>query len=189
VVVEDLGDSGSPARKAGLEEGDVIIAVDGKPVEYVGQVQQDIAFHSPGDQVNVEVARKGGVRKTLHVTVQEAPPVAEAVSRRETPSDGQDERHATTIARLGVTVTPGEEGPARGLVVTAVDPDGPAAEQVATPDEGGPDVIISIEGRKLQTAADAEAALHGVERGSIVEVVLYNAQAGTRRIERIRLRD
>src|SRR5919112_3557253 len=73
VVVEDFGSEASPARKAGLEPGDIIVAVDGKPVEYVGQLQQQIAFRRPGDVVKVEVARKGGVRKTFNVKLQEAP--------------------------------------------------------------------------------------------------------------------
>jgi serine protease Do len=186
VVVEDLGAAGSPARRAGMEEGDVIIAVDGKPVDYVGQVQQDIAFHAPGDQVAVEVARKGGARKTLHVTVQEAPPVAEAMSAHR-PSTTGDEKASVSLGPLGLTVTPGEAGGVKGLVVTAVAADGPCAEQVATPEEGGPDVIVSIEGRTVASVADAESALRGRERGAIVELVLYNTQARSRRIERIRL--
>jgi len=189
VVVEDLGESGSPARKAGLEEGDVIISVDGKPVDYVGQVQQAIAFHAPGDQVAIEVARKGGVRKTLKVTVQEAPAAAEPVSHRATSGDSDNDRNSAAIDRLGITVTPGEEGDARGLVVTAVDPEGPAAEQVTTPDEGGPDVIVSVEGRNVRSVADLKDALKGAGHGAIVELVVYNAQAGNRRVERIRLRD
>src|SRR6185437_8627754 len=39
VVVEDFGSQNSPARKAGLEPGEIIVSVDGKPVEYVGQLQ------------------------------------------------------------------------------------------------------------------------------------------------------
>ena len=62
-----------PREKAGLEPGDIIVAVDGKPVEYVGQLQQQIAFRQPGETVKVEVARKGGVRKTLEVQLQELP--------------------------------------------------------------------------------------------------------------------
>src|SRR5207244_3364220 len=73
VVIEDFGSETSPARKAGLEPGDIIVAVDGKPVEYVGQLQQQIAFRRPGDVVKVEVARKGGAHKTLDVRLQELP--------------------------------------------------------------------------------------------------------------------
>ena len=44
--------------------------MDGKPVEYVGQLQQVIGFRKPGEVVKVEVARKGGVRKTFNVKLQ-----------------------------------------------------------------------------------------------------------------------
>ena len=67
VVVKDIPSDDSPAKAAGIEPGDVIIAVDGKPVERVGQLQQVIGFRKPGDVVKVEVARKGGVRKTFSV--------------------------------------------------------------------------------------------------------------------------
>ena len=60
----------SPAKAAGIVPGDVIIAVDGKPVERVGQLQQVIGFRKPGDVVKVEIARKGGVRKTFNVKLQ-----------------------------------------------------------------------------------------------------------------------
>src|ERR1044071_7407972 len=56
-----------PAKAAGLEQGDVIIAIDGKPVEYVSQLQQIVGFKHPGETVKVEVARKGGERKTYTV--------------------------------------------------------------------------------------------------------------------------
>lgn len=185
VVVEDMGQADSPARKAGLKEGDVIVAVDGKPVDYVGQVQQDIAFHRPGDEVVVEVARKGGVRQTLHVRVQEAPAATEPVAARTVDSTDQG-NSPTMLSGLGLTVTPGEEAGVRGLVVTDVDQNGPSAEQVATPDQG-PDVIVSIEGKPVNSAADAVAALRGAAHGSIVELVIYNAQARNRRIERLRV--
>jgi serine protease Do len=186
VVVEDLGEEGSPARRAGLEQGDVIIAVDGKPVEYVGQVQQAIAFHNPGDDVAVEVARKGGVRQTLHVTVQEAPPVSQEVASSES-GTSPDATGATHLDRLGLRVAPGTEAGVRGLVVTSVDEDGPCADQVASPDQGGPDVIISIEGKKVRTPADAQHVLRDAGQDAIVQMVIYNAQAKTQRIERVRL--
>src|SRR5882724_4485716 len=70
VVVKDIPNDDSPAKAAGIQPGDIIVAVDGKPVEYVGQLQQIIGFRKPGDVVKVEVARKGGVRKTFNVKLQ-----------------------------------------------------------------------------------------------------------------------
>src|SRR5689334_12503890 len=70
VVVKDIPSDDSPAKKAGIEPGDIIVAIDGKPVGYVGQLQQQVGFRKPGDVVKVEVARKGGVRKTFQVKLQ-----------------------------------------------------------------------------------------------------------------------
>jgi len=74
VVVQDYGSGDSPAKSGGIQPGDIIVSVDGKPVEYVAQLQEAIAFRKPGDAVSVEVARKGGKRETLHVTLQRATP-------------------------------------------------------------------------------------------------------------------
>src|SRR5207247_888633 len=38
-----------PARKAGIQPGDVIIAVDGQPVDNTPQLQQRVAFKKPGE--------------------------------------------------------------------------------------------------------------------------------------------
>src|SRR5918912_537344 len=70
VVVKDIPNEDSPAKAAGIEPGDIIVAIDGKPVEYVGQLQQQVGFKRPGEVVKVEVARKGGVRKTFDVKLQ-----------------------------------------------------------------------------------------------------------------------
>jgi serine protease Do len=186
VVVEDVGDADSPARKGGLQQGDVIVAIDGKPVDYVGQVQQSIAFRKPGSDVAVEVARKGGVHRTLTVRVQEAPDSAVPVAERE-PTSVEDESGRTAVPALGVTVMKGEEAGVSGLVVTDVDQTGPCADQIASPDNGGPDVIVSVEGTPVTTAAAFESALRSAGQHAIVELVIYNAPSKTRRIERVRI--
>jgi serine protease Do len=186
VVVEDLGDAGSPARKAGLKAGDVIVAVDGQPVDYVAQVQQAIAFRQPGETVTVEVMRKGGAKAELKVRLQEAPSAAEPVADQSSDSVQNDE-NAATIGALGITVKPGEAGGVHGLVVTSVDPDGPSADHVADASTGGPDVIESIEGHDVSSIADLRAAVKAAGAGTIVELRLYNAPAQTRRVEHVRL--
>jgi serine protease Do len=186
VVVEDVGDADSPARRAGLRQGDVIVAVEDNPVEYVGQVQQAIAFRKPGETVRVQVMRKGGVRQTLNVTLQEAP--ATEVANAPHPRDrGDASAEAVSISSLGITVQPGEAGGVTGLVVTGVDPDGPAADHLGDPDSSGPDVIMAVEGKPVRSPVDLQAALRDAGKGSIVELRVFNAPSQNRRVERVKV--
>jgi serine protease Do len=199
VVVKDIPNADSPAKAAGIEAGDIIVAVDGKPVEYVGQLQQVIGFRKPGEVVKVEVARKGGVRKTVEVKLQElndAPQIA-ATDSPGGPDEASDE--GVAMNRLGISVEPVSQDAAvelqlpsdtRGLIVTDVVPGGPAWEVlVDDPQRGGPDIILSVEGKPVRTEADLRKALMAEKPGSIVTLRIYNARAQNRRVERIRLGD
>jgi serine protease Do len=197
VVVKDIPNDDSPAKAAGIEAGDIIVAVDGKPVEYVGQLQQVIGFRKPGEVVKVEVARKGGVRKTVDVKLQElndAPQVAAGAD-----SGAVDDASGEGVAmnRLGISVEPVSPDAAvelqlpadtRGLIVTDVVPGGPSWEVlVDDPQRGGPDIILSVEGKAVRTETDLRKALLAEKPGSIVTLRIYNARAQNRRVERIRL--
>jgi serine protease Do len=198
VLVQDFTED-SPARKAGIEPGDIIIAVDGKPVEYVGQLQQQVGFRKAGDKVKVEVARKGGVRKTIEVRLQEvAQPRDVAAGNSSDNGAAGDNAGEASIDLLGLTVQPlGQEearrldlpSDQRGVVVTEVAPGGPSYGEVAEPETGGPDIILEVEGKPLKTPADLRQALKSYKAGDIVSLRIYNTQAKTRRIERIRLGD
>jgi serine protease Do len=197
VVVKDIPNDDSPARAAGILPGDVIVSVDSKPVERVGQLQQVIGFRKPGDVVKVEVARKGGVRKTYDVRLQalnDQPQLAGL-------DESTDKANAAggSVNRLGISVEPVTPDVAqqlqlpanlRGLVVTAVTPGGPAWETlVDDPQRNGPDIILSVEGKPVKTEADLRNALKAEKPGSIVTLGIYNPRAQSRRVERIRLGD
>lgn len=62
----------SPAAKAGLEDGDVIVELDGKPVSDPDGLRDLVRGRSPGDEVDVVVIREGD-RRTLTVTLGEEP--------------------------------------------------------------------------------------------------------------------
>jgi serine protease Do len=200
VVVKDIPSDDSPAKAAGIEPGDIIVAVDGKPVEYVGQLQQVIGFRRPGDVVKVEVARKGGVRKTFAVKLQPLNDTPQVASDEENGDTGNaDAPSGSAMGRLGISVEPVTPEAAqqlnvptdsRGLIVTDVTPGGPAWEVLFDdPQRGGPDIILSVEGKPVRTEADLRKALASEKPGSIVTLRVFNPRAQSRRVERIRLAD
>jgi serine protease Do len=199
VVVKDIPNDDSPAKAAGIEAGDIIVAVDGKPVERVGQLQQMIGFRKPGETVKVEVARKGGVRKTVSVKLQELNDSPQIAAREDSGAVDDASDEGVAMNRLGVSVEPVSPDAAvelqlpadtRGLIVTDVVPGGPSWEVlVDDPQRGGPDIILSVEGKAVRTEADLRKALLAEKPGSIVTLRIYNARAQNRRVERIRLGD
>jgi serine protease Do len=198
VLVQDFGSADSPAKRAGLEPGDVIVAVDGHPVNYVAQLQEAIAFRKPGEVVSVEVARKGGARTTIKVPLQRVPDSRTASKNSATPSSADSERGGASMPTLGVTVEPIDADATRelqlpadvhGVIVTDVADGSGAAGRIATPQTGGPDIILSVEGTPVTSPDALRAALRSAKPGEIVSLRVYNVPAKNRRIERIRLSD
>jgi serine protease Do len=196
VLVEDFGSDTSAAKKAGILPGDIIITLDGKPVEYVAQLQQRIAFRKPGETVKVEVARKGGVRKSYDVKLQALPGSAAVADRKAGGAHEESNGAGVAVGKLGVTVAPVTRDDAaqldlspnqRGLLVTDVTAGGPSWGELADPDNGGPDIILEVEGKPVKTTADLREAVKGMKAGDIVSLRVYNTQGKTRRIERIKL--
>jgi serine protease Do len=196
VLVEDFSGETKAAERAGIQVGDIIVSIDGQPVEYVAQLQQTIGFRKPGETVKVEVARKGGVRKTYTVPLQRVPERTEVASSAESRGGNSGDSEAAPMAQLGVTVAPLDRATSEqftvptgvsGVVVTDVQPGGPAFESVAGPDNGGPDIILSIEGKPVRSPQEFRSALVGMKTGDIVTLRIYNARAKTYRIERVKL--
>jgi serine protease Do len=195
VLVQDFAEAGAGARRAGLEVGDIIIAIDGKPISYTSQLQQRIAFRKPGESVRIEVARKGGERKELSIPLQRVGD-ARVAARDGGTSGADDARDGATVGTLGIEIAPLDPRTAqqlglppdlRGVVVADVRAGGPAFEQLAGPEDGGPDIIMAVEGKTVATPAELQAALRSSKPGDIVSLRLFNAQSKTRRVERVKL--
>ncbi len=62
----------SPAAKGGLKQGDVILKLNGKPVNDVGELRNKIALTAPGTKVRFEILRNGK-KKTIEVKIGEQP--------------------------------------------------------------------------------------------------------------------
>jgi serine protease Do len=197
VLVNDFSSANSAAKKAGIEPGDVIVSVDGKKIDYVAQLQQAIAFRRAGDVVTLQVARKGGKLVTVKVPLQRAETEAAASESSSKDDDaGNGSASGSSMHQLGVTVEPLDAQTKRqlqlpsnvnGLVVTDTKDGTPASSHFLTPRNGGPDIIVSVEGKPVQTPEQLKAALQGVKDGDIVSVTVYNAGQQARRVERMRI--
>jgi serine protease Do len=124
LVADVIADS--PAAQAGLQQGDIIVGFDSSDIQDMHELPRAVAKAEVGKQVAVRILRQGKA-KTLSVTI---------AALRETTAVAETETEFTVTDRLGMEVedlTP--ESAQRmglpsnkGVLVSTVDPDGPAAE-------------------------------------------------------------
>ncbi len=194
VMIRNIPDPGSPALEAGIRPGDIVLSIEGKDVNYVAELQQEIGFRKPGEVVEVELARKGGERTTVKVTLAELD-TAPQVAQVDAPEDEQRDRSGAVMDLLGATVEPlpqrdadrlGLDEADRGLVVVDVRPGGPSWERL-----GRADIITAVEGRPVRTQGDLRSALDEAGPGTILSFDVIGTGTGSpmRRIVRIRLGD
>jgi serine protease Do len=197
VVVVDFPSDDSPAKAAGIQPEDLIVELDGKPVEYVAQLQQAVGFKRPGETVRVTVVRRGGERRTFTVKLTAAP--ADRLLADREPETADRVSVPDHKSKLGITVTE-VTGRASsqlgsdniGPLVTEVDLESPAQGQLcpqAAANCGFGDVITHVNGRRVHSVQEFEAALRSVRAGDIVSLRLYNPSppAPGARLARIRV--
>ena len=184
----------SPAAKAGIEAGDVIIAIDGQPIDRVAQLQRLIRNHKPGDVVTVDVMRFGA-KKSFKVKLIEAPTEQQIASAQaqDDAEGGADapasyDKLGISVEALSVEKANRAEIPEnqRGLAVMDVDAMGPAYRLLSP----GRDVIVKVLSPKAQairTVADLNAALGGVSDGDVISLLVYNLDGKATRVVNLRV--
>lgn len=179
VLVEDFSGGDSPAQKVGLQPGDVIVALDGKPVDRVGELQRIIAQHQPGESVLVAVVRYGQ-RREVRIPLAEAdlPPVADKPTpeQRRPAGLGVEFSDATPqiARRMGAR--------ASGAVVSRVAPFSAAARKLEPGDR-----ILQINRVQVTSATQADDLVEGARPGQVVSIFVQRPADGRTHIANLRV--
>jgi serine protease Do len=138
---------GSPAAAAGLQAGDVIVALDGRAIDRSADLPARVAEMKPGQKATLEVMRERSTRTLSIVTGSFSAQKTAKAADTEAGSGGPQ-----PAARLGLAVRelrPGEAGPGSpaGLLVEA------AGGRAAQAGIRAGDRILSVNGQPVVTAA------------------------------------
>jgi serine protease Do len=164
--------TGSPADRAGIEPGDVIVGFDGRPIESMRELPRRVAAAAPGTKARVEILREGRSR-TLSVELGEVEPTVAEVA---------EPQAAPAKARLGLKVAPltdeaasdyGLKPGSDGALIVEVAPGSPAARQGL---KSG-DLILRANGKPVKTPADLIKAI--AQTGADDKIVLLVNRAGS----------
>ena len=173
VILSDVLPHGA-AEAAGLEQGDVVLAIDGRTVTEARQVQAEMLQRGIGENITMDIQR-GGERMQKSVAIMERPnsplALADLVSSQ-----------ANLVKELGILaltldekVTPSLRETRRltGVVAAAI----PAEYAALNPGLKAGDVIYSLNKTKIGSLEDLRAALLGLKTGD--PVVLLVESDGT----------
>jgi serine protease Do len=169
----------SPAAKAGIQRGDIILELNGQPVNEPDDLSARVSQIAPGTKVHLQISRNGQMRD-VDVTLSELPEKAEASAPGEANSaalQGVQVQNLTPGIRqdLGISAS------THGVVITSVDPSSAAA--AAGLDRG--DVIQEInrkpvrdvnEYRQALAEAHAQSVLLLVNRGGSTHYIVVQPQ-------------
>lgn len=166
----------TPAQAAGLENGDIILQINGEPVDDPRELTRRVGAFAPGDRVAFRILRDERER-TIRVELTERPET-DAPSQS-SPAD------AGAAAQFGLALSAPDEAErealeleGRGLLVQGVRPGSEASEKGLRPG----DVILEAGGRDLNTVSDFEAAVEDArERDRRALLVFVVSQNGQRR--------
>jgi len=142
---------GGPAARAGLRQGDVITAVDGRPVVDAAGVNYAVGTHKPGDSVAIGL-RRGGQAQTVNARVEPAPATP---ARDQQTLGGRSPFTGATVVNLSPAVADelGLDTFGQGVLVTQVG-GGPAAQVGLQPG----DIVRNVNGRPIRTVRDLVVA-------------------------------
>jgi serine protease Do len=178
-LVANVSPSG-PAAKAGIENGDVIMSFDGKPVPDSRALPREVADTPVGKTVNVDVLH-GGHKQTVRVIVAKLQDEDDGDQKPDTPPPAP--KPNAKMSKLGLQLAPLDDAvrgkyklpkDAAGVVVTDIDPDGPAADKNFRPG----DIIVEVQSQPVHTPDDVTRLVDGDTKAGRKVALLLVSRGG-----------
>ena len=142
----------SPAAKAGINAGDVVIEVDGKAVKDANELQRKIGNYKPGETIKLKLLSYNDKKtRSVGVKIGELPENEKEVERV-SPKDQEPDK-------LGLVVSPDKRK--EGVVVEGIQP-GSIGEQMLGLEVG--DVIVRLNRQNVNSVASYRKALESSKR-------------------------
>ena len=162
---------GSPAGKSGLAKGDIIVALNGKPITDSNQLRMSIAMMAPGATANLKVWRNGS-EQDMAVKLGEMPTEKERASVE--PANPQGALEGVTVENVNDQTAQQLGLPAntKGVVVTGIEPSSPVADSGLQ--QG--DVIQEVNHQSVSNVHDFDRA---IEKAGKNPLLLVNRQGHT----------
>jgi len=166
----------SPAAKAGVMRGDVVLSLNGKPIEDPYGLSIAVGNAQPGTEAEMKVLR-GGKEISLKVKLgkQEGEKMAEAEEKEEPGAPSK----ADVLGLVVKPISPEDAqdldvpGGFRGVVVTRVEP-GSSAEGT---DIRSGDIILEVNNGKVGSLSEYHDAVKQVKKGDIVRLLVKRGRA------------
>jgi serine protease Do len=138
---------GSPAARAGIEPGDVILEFDSQPVEGADDLRLIVSKTKPDTEVEAVILRNGA-KSSLTIRVGELGRALQGATRANSPFAGVSLEETTRANRTRFNLPPTLDG----IVVTSTDPRFPNALQPG-------DVIVELNRRPVRSLEEFQTIL------------------------------
>jgi serine protease Do len=169
-------EKGGPADKAGVEQGDIIVKADGRPVNSSAELPRIITAIKPGTRIVLQVWHKGA-SKDVNVTVAELKEDEGARPTRRAPA-GKDKEKAKPN-RMGLVLSDLSEEQKKELEIK----NGVGVEDITGAARGDiqpGDIIVAVISRgasiEARSAEQVNAQIAKLEKGSSVTVLLRRGE-------------
>jgi serine protease Do len=166
----------TPAAKAGIQAGDVIVEVDQKPIKSELDLRSTVSRIAPGRTIEIVLVR-AGIEKHVKATIEEAPAMLRNPAG-EAPAKATLGLEVTTITPEAAKKT-GLDEKAQGVVVKNVDGGSAAFESEISPG----DIILKVNGTPTTSIEAFKKATEGVKSGDVVRI-LFAARRGATTLTR-----